>query len=102
MVQMNISNADFNFNIDHLAEEFCMSRSSFLRKIKGITGVTPNDFIRLIRLKKAAEILQEGEYKVNEVCYLVGFSSTSYFTKAFQKQFGILPRDFVKKLRGEE
>ena len=99
MVQINISNADFNFNVDHLAEELCMSRSSLLRKIKSITGVTPNDFIRLIRLKKAAEILQEGEYKVNEVCYLVGFSSISYFTKAFQKQFGMLPRDFIKEVK---
>ena len=74
-----------------------MSRSSLLRKIKGVTESTPNDFIRLIRLKRAAEILKEGEYKVNEVCYLVGFSSTSYFSKVFQKQFGVLPKDFVKK-----
>jgi AraC-like DNA-binding protein len=74
-----------------------MSRSSLLRKIKGVSGVTPKDFIKLLRLKRAAEILQEGEYRVTEVCFLVGFSTISYFAKAFQKQFGILPKDFVKK-----
>lgn len=95
VINKNISNP--GFNVDHLAEELCMSRSSLLRKIKGVTESTPNDFIRLIRLKRAAEILSEGEYKVNEVCYLVGFSSTSYFSKVFQKQFGVLPKDFVKK-----
>lgn len=95
VITKNISNLDFN--VDRLAEELCMSRSSLLRKIKGVSEISPNDFIRLIRLKKAAEILNEGLYKVNEVCFLVGFSSASYFSKAFLKQFGVLPKDFVKK-----
>ena len=46
--------------------------------------------------KTAAQLLREGECKVNEVCYMVGFNTPSYFTKCFQKQFGILPKDFVK------
>ncbi|MDR1682792.1 MAG: response regulator, partial [Candidatus Symbiothrix sp.] len=98
VIYKNISNLDFN--VDNLAEAMCMSRSSLLRKIKGISELTPNEFIRLIRLKRAAEILQAGEYKVNEVCYFVGFASNSYFTKAFQKQFGILPKNFGKLERG--
>lgn len=100
VIHKNISNSDFN--VDHLAQELFLSRSSLLRKIKGISDATPNDFIRLIRLKRAAEILKEGEYKVNEVCYLVGFTSTSYFTKAFQKQFRMLPKDFVKNCKKKE
>lgn len=95
IIYKNISNP--NFNVDQLAEELFMSRSSLLRKIKEVTDTTPIDFMRVIRLKRAAEILREGKYKVNEVCYLVGFSSTSYFAKVFQKQFGVLPKDFVKK-----
>jgi signal transduction histidine kinase/DNA-binding response OmpR family regulator len=94
IIYKNIAIPDFN--VDQLSEALYMSRSSLLRKIKGISEFTPNDFIRLIRLKRAAEILQEGEYKVNEVCFLVGFSSPSYFSKAFHKQFGILPKDFGK------
>ena len=66
-----------------------MSRSSLNRKIKGILDLTPNDYIRLERLKKAAQLLQEGECKINEVCYMTGFNTPSYFTKCFQKQFGV-------------
>ncbi len=94
IIEKNMANPDFN--VDRLAEYMFMSRSSLLRKIKGIAEIAPNDFIKLIRLKKAAEILQDGVYKVNEVCFLVGFSSTSYFSKVFHKQFGVLPKDFMK------
>jgi len=85
------------FNVDSLSEELHMSRSSLHRKIKGISELTPNDFIQLVRLKKAAELLEEGSYRINEICFLVGFNSSSYFSKSFKKQFGMSPKDFVKK-----
>ena len=93
VVQANIQNPDFSM-ID-LADQLCMSRSSLNRKIKGILDVTPNDYIRIERLKKAAQLLQEGTCKINEVCYMVGFNTPSYFAKCFQKQFGVLPKDFA-------
>lgn len=68
------------------------NRSEF--KIKGILDVTPNDYIRIERLKKAALLLKERNCKINEVCYMVGFNTPSYFAKCFQKQFGMLPKDF--------
>lgn len=89
-----------NFNVDNLANEVNMSRTSLHRKLKEISGLTPGDFIRLVRLKKAAELLQNGEYRINEICILVGIHSQSYFTKSFQKQFGILPKDFAKTTVG--
>lgn len=88
--------ADVQFNVDFLADALSMSRSSLHRKIKGISELTPNDFILLVRLKKAAEYLQEGLYRINEVCFVVGFSSSSYFSKCFKKQFGVSPKDFLK------
>lgn len=90
----NMQNPDFS--LDDMASLLNMSRSSLNRKIKGLLDMTPNDYIRLERLKKAAQLLKEGECKVNEICYMVGFNTPSYFTKCFQKQFGILPKDFVK------
>lgn len=87
--------AEPEFSIDHLAGELCMSRSTLFEKIKNVSGLTPNNYIRLTRLKKAAEYLSAGEYQINEVCYLVGFSSSSYFTKCFKKQFGVLPTEFT-------
>lgn len=94
VIQKNISEPDFN--VDILAEKMNMSRSSLHRKIKGIAQITPNEFIQLERLKMAAQLIQSGEYRINEVCYIVGFNSSSYFAKCFQKQFGVLPKDFAR------
>jgi Response regulators consisting of a CheY-like receiver domain and a winged-helix DNA-binding domain len=93
IIQTNLHNPDFS--IDDMADTFNMSRSSFYRKIKGVLDLTPNEYLRLERLKKAAQLLKEGENRVNEICYIVGFNSPSYFSKCFQKQFGVLPKDFV-------
>ena len=87
---------DPDFCLDDMAAALMMSRSSLNRKIKGVLDLTPNDYIRLERLKKAAQLLKEGTGKVNEICYRVGFNTPSYFTKCFQKQFGVLPKDFMK------
>lgn len=94
VIQKNISEPEFN--VDNLAEKMNLSRSSLHRKIKGIAQITPNEFIQLERLKMAAQLIQSGEYRINEVCYIVGFNSSSYFAKCFQKQFGVLPKDFCK------
>lgn len=99
IVRQNLD--DENFNINNLASEMNMSRTSLHRKIKGVTELTPGDFIRIIRLKRAAELLLEGEYRINEICMLVGIHSLSYFSKSFQKQFGVLPKDFAKN-RGQQ
>lgn len=84
---------DSEFDVDRLAAAMNMSRSSLNRKIKATLGMTPNDCIRVERLKKAVELLKTKRYKVNEVCYMVGFNTPSYFTKCFQQQYGILPSD---------
>lgn len=93
VVMENMENPDFG--LDDMADLLHMSRSSLNRKIKGILDMTPNDYIRLERLKKAAQLLKEGDYKINEVCYMTGFNTPSYFAKCFQKQFGMLPKDFI-------
>ncbi len=95
IIQENIT--DSNFNVERLAEAVFMSRSSLHRKIKALTELTPTDFLRLIRLKRAAELIQSGKYQVGEVCHLVGINSSSYFIKLFQKQFGMTPKEFEKQ-----
>ena len=86
----------YNLDVDMLALNMNMSRATFYRKVKSISELTPNDFIRLIRLKKAAELLKQKDYRINEIAFIAGFSSSSYFSKCFYKQFGILPKDFYK------
>ena len=98
---INENIADENFNVERMAEMLYMSRSSLLRKIKTLFSMSPLDFIRLIRLKRAAELIQEGKYRVGEICYMVGFNSHSYFSKLFCKQFGIMPKEFEKQIEAE-
>lgn len=93
VIQMNLSNPDFC--MENMADGMNMSRSNFYRKIKGVLDLSPNEYLRLERLKKAAQLLKEGENRINEICYTVGFNSPSYFSKCFQKQFGVSPKDFV-------
>ncbi|RNC64115.1 hybrid sensor histidine kinase/response regulator transcription factor [Proteiniphilum sp. X52] len=100
IIERNIENSDFS--IDDLAKEIGLSSSGLFAKIKQISGVTPNKLIQSMRLKKSAELLSEGRYRVNEVCYRVGFNNPSYFAKCFQKQFGKLPKDFISDLDPNE
>lgn len=83
-----------NLNIDKLAEEMAVSRSTLYRKLNNVSELSPNDFILLIRLKKAAELIRQKKYQINEIAYMVGFTSPNYFSKCFSKQFGVLPKDF--------
>lgn len=96
IVQDNLTNSDFS--MEGIAESFCMSRSNFYRKMKGVLSLNPNEYLRIERLKRAAQLIKEGDNRISEICYMVGFNSPSYFAKCFQKQFGLLPKDFANKL----
>ena len=90
-INKNIS--DNNLNVENLADELLLSRSKLYRKIKALTGLTANEFIRNVRLEKSKEILENSEFSISEICYKVGFSSPSYFTKCFKVQYGVLPKE---------
>lgn len=88
-----------NFNVETMANILCMSHSSLLRKIKIVFNMSPVELIRTVKLKKAAELIQEGKYLIGDICYMVGISSPSYFSKIFFAQFGISPKDFERQNR---
>ena len=88
----NISNT--NLDVEMIAEQMNMSRPTLYRKIKAISDLTPNDLIRICRLKKAAELIIQGKVSLCEISEKVGFSSQSYFSRSFSKQFGISPSDY--------
>ncbi len=88
---------DSEFSVTLFASEMGMSRTLFFRKIKTITGQTPNDFVQTIRLKKAADILINDPSKnVSEIAYSIGFNSPRYFSQCFRNHFGVIPSKFVK------
>ncbi len=97
IVLANISKQDLSINT--LARELHTSRSIFFQRIKDLTGETPNNLIKQIRLRKAAELLLQDQYKVNEVCYLVGFNTPSYFSKCFHSHYGMLPKEYAAQKR---
>jgi AraC-like DNA-binding protein len=77
--------------VEHLAGEAGMSRSQLHRKLTALTGQTPTEFIRYMRLHRAMDLLRKGAGTISEIAYSVGFSGVSYFSKCFQEQFGTLP-----------
>ncbi|MFZ4861129.1 hybrid sensor histidine kinase/response regulator transcription factor [Sphingobacterium sp. Mn56C] len=86
-----------DFNVETLAELSFMSRSNLHRKLKALVQLTPVDFINQIRMQKAAQLIAQG-HRVNEMCFLLGIKSPSYFIKIFQKQYGMTPKEYAKKI----
>ncbi|MBO6606093.1 helix-turn-helix domain-containing protein [Psychroserpens sp.] len=99
IVELNIS--DEQFGVSELSEAVGMSRSNVLRKVKKATGLSVSLFIRNIRLKHAHELLQQSDVSVSEVCYAVGFGSTSYFTKCYKEHYGYPPGETIAQLQSE-
>ena len=99
-VMDNISNS--NLSVEDIAAAVNVSRTLFFSRIKSLTGTTPNEFLRSTRLRVAADLLSKpNDLRVTEICYMVGFTSTSYFAKCFHAQFGMLPTEFMEKYRRE-
>ena len=85
---------DGEYGVEQLAQDLCMERTGLYKKLTALTDTTPVAFIRSIRLQRAAALLQEGKLTVNEIAERTGFSSPSYFTKCFKKEFGVLPSEY--------
>ena len=97
IINENIGNPDLDVNM--IADLMHLSRPTLYRKIRAISDLTPNDLIKISRLKKAAELLLQGNMKIYEISEAVGFSSQSYFWSAFIKQFGMSPSKYAKENR---
>ena len=89
---------DSELDVERLSGIMNMSKATLYRKIKGLSDLTPNELINLSRLKKAAELLSGGNYKINEVAYMIGYSMPTNFSRDFQRQFGITPTNFINQL----
>ena len=94
-VRKNLTNSDLN--IDMISDEVGISRVHLHRKMKELTGQTPHDFIRSIRLKKAAQLLTERGMNVTEVMYACGFANSASFSTIFRKYYGMSPRDYMRE-----
>lgn len=92
-IEKNMGNTAYS--VEQLSRDLCMDRTGLYRKLSAVVGQTPSEFIRSVRLKKAAGLLEKG-LPVSEVAGLVGFATTSYFTKCFQEEYGIKPSQYKR------
>ncbi|QEL01248.1 response regulator [Olivibacter sp. LS-1] len=102
IAEENIGNP--NFLVEDLCKEMGMSRVNFYKKIVALTDKTPSEFIRFIRLKRAADLLAKSQLYVSEISLLVGFNEAKYFRKYFKDEFGVTPNEYkknVSKLHGD-
>jgi len=94
IIEKNIGNSDFE--VRQFEEEMFMSRMQLFRKIKALTNQTPGDFVRTIRLKRAASLIKQNFGNIAQITYEVGFNNPSYFAKCFKDLYGELPSDYMK------
>lgn len=99
VVEENMMKADFS--VDAFAKEVGMSTAQLYRKLIVLTGYSPNDFLRHMRLQRAADLLTQKAGNVSEIGYKVGFNNLSYFSKCFKEKFGTLPSSFLGSRCGD-
>lgn len=95
LVEKNMDNP--NFSVEELSRELAMSRVHLYKKLLSLTGKSPIEFIRILRLKRAAQLLEKSQLSVSEIAYQVGFNNPKYFTKYFKVEFGVLPSQYQQQ-----
>ncbi|SOE22898.1 Two component regulator propeller [Spirosomataceae bacterium TFI 002] len=91
-IEKNMKNPDFG--IEFLGKEVKMTRGHLYRKVKAMTGMTASEFVRLVRLRYAANLLKNSLLNINEICYEIGFQDPNYYRKCFKKMFGVSPSEY--------
>nr|MDA3865222.1 AraC family transcriptional regulator [Salinivirgaceae bacterium] len=87
--------ADSEFGVHELADKMCLTRYQLYRRINNITHISIVEFIKVVRLKRAAQLLSQESENISEVAFQVGFNDLSYFSKCFKQQFGVSPARFL-------
>ncbi|WP_235853976.1 two-component regulator propeller domain-containing protein [Mucilaginibacter terrenus] len=99
-IEQNITN--INFSVEELSRHLNLSRVSLYKKLLTLTGKTPVDCIRTIRLKRAVQLLEKSKLSIASVAYEVGFNNAAYFSKVFREEYGVLPSEYINSLREKD
>lgn len=87
-------------DVSYIADKLCMSNSTLYRKIKALTGLSTNEYVKKIKMQHAERLLLEGKYNISEIAFMIGMNSTVYFRQCFKEEFGVVPSDYLKKIKG--
>lgn len=98
IVSDNIDNE--NLSVGFLADKFCMSNSTLYRKVTALLQISPNEYVRHVRMDKAVELLRTRKYSIRDIAYQTGFGSHSSFNKVFRKEFGMTPTEYMERNGG--
>ena len=96
-IELNIT--EVNFSVEELSKQLNLSRVSLYKKLLILTGKTPVDCIRTVRLKRAVQLLEKSQLSIANVAYEVGFNNPTYFSKVFKEEYGVLPSEYVNEYR---
>ena len=96
-IEKNLDNGELM--VEDIASEVNMSRSVFFKKLKTLTGLSPIEFLKEVRMKRAVQLIETEEYSMAQIAYMVGINDSHYFSKCFKQQYGITPTEYKKKKR---
>ena len=96
LIEENLSSE--KIDITYLSDKMCMSGSTLYRKMKALTGLSTNEYIRKVKMQNAERLLLEGKFNISEIAYKVGMNSTGYFRQCFKEEFGVSPSDYLKQI----
>ena len=88
-------------DVSYLADKLCMCKSTLYRKIKALTGISTNEYVRKIKMQNAEKLMLEGRYTISEIAFRVGMNSPVYFRQCFKEEFGISPSEYLKHLKSK-
>ncbi|MDC2613709.1 MULTISPECIES: hybrid sensor histidine kinase/response regulator transcription factor [Bacteroides] len=97
LIEENLSSEKIDIN--YLSDKMCMSGSTLYRKMKALTGLSTNEYIRKVKMKNAERLLLEGKFNISEIAYKVGMNSTGYFRQCFKEEVGLSPSDYLKQIK---
>jgi len=89
--------ADSDYSVEQLSSDLSMSRANLYKKMMNITGQSPHDFMRSIRLKRACQLLERSQMQVSEIAYAVGYSSPKRFSENFKAEYGVTPSEYMRR-----
>ncbi len=96
-MEKNISNGDLV--VDDFVQEMAVSRSVFFKKLKALTGLAPIEFIKEMRIKRAAQLIKQGDYTMTQIAYMVGINDPRYFSKCFKQYYEMTPTEYKESLK---
>ncbi|HJC95692.1 MAG TPA: response regulator, partial [Candidatus Phocaeicola gallinarum] len=97
LIEENLSQE--KVDVKYLSDKLCMSSSTLYRKMKALTGLSTNEYVRKVKMRSAEKLLLEGKYTISEIAFMVGMNGTGYFRQCFKDEFGVSPSDYVKQLK---